>query len=59
MYVKEVQQAISNYDAIFHTGSEPLDYVLREKKLIMNEYNVAFSCMANCALINFMSSADI
>lgn len=58
-YVKEVQQAVSIYDAIFHTGSEPLDYVLREKGLIMNEYNVAFSCMANGALINFMSPADI
>ena len=30
-YVKEVQQAVTIYDAIFHTGSEPLDYVLREK----------------------------
>lgn len=58
-YVREVQQAVSIYDAIFHTGSEPLDYVLREKSLIMNEYDVAFSCMANGALINFMSSADI
>lgn len=58
-YVREVQQAVSIYDAIFHTGSEPLDYVLREKSLIMNEYDVAFSCMANGALINFMSPADI
>lgn len=58
-YVKEVQQAVSIYDAIFHTGSEPLDYVLREKGLIMNEYHVTFSCMANGALINFMSPADI
>lgn len=58
-YVKEVQQAVTIYDAIFHTGSEPLDYVLREKGLIINEYNVAFSCMANGALIHFMSPADI
>lgn len=58
-YIREVQQAVSIYDAIFHTGSEPLDYVLREKSLLMNEYNVAFSCMANGALINFMSPADI
>lgn len=58
-YVKEVQQAVAIYDAIFHTGSEPLDYVLREKSLIINEYNVAFSCMANGALINFMNPADI
>lgn len=58
-YVREVQQAVTIYDAIFHTGSEPLDYVLREKSLIIEEYHVAFSCMANGALINFMSPADI
>ncbi len=58
-YVKEIQQTVSIYDAIFHTGCEPLDYVLREKCLISNEYNVAFSCMANGALINFMCPADI
>lgn len=58
-YVREVQQAVTIYDAIFHTGSEPLDYVLREKSLIIDEYNVAFSCMANGTLISFMSPADI
>ena len=58
-YVKEVQQAVTIYDAIFHTGSEPLDYVLREKSLMIDEYHVAFSCMANGTLISFMSPADI
>lgn len=58
-YVKEVQQAVAIYDAIFHTGSEPLDYVLREKSLLINEYQVAFSCMADGALLNFMKAADI
>lgn len=58
-YIREVQQAVSIYDTIFHTGFEPLDYVLREKSLLINEYNVAFSCMANGALIHFMSPTDI
>lgn len=58
-YVKEVQQAVSIYDAIFHTGSEELDYVLREKSLMFNEYHIAFSCMANGSLLYFMTSADI
>lgn len=58
-YVKEIQQAVSIYDAIFHTGSEPLDYVLREKSLLFNEYHIAFSCMANGNLLHFMSSVDI
>ncbi len=58
-YMKEVQQAVSIYDAIFHTGCEALDYILREKSLIFNEYKVAFSCMADGTLINFMHPADI
>lgn len=58
-YVKEIQQTVSVYDAIFHTGCEPLDYVLREKCLISNEHNVAFSCMADGTLINFMHPTDI
>ncbi|MCB6286254.1 ATP-binding protein [[Clostridium] scindens] len=58
-YVKDIQQAISIYDAIFHTGCEPLDYVLREKCLISNEYHVAFSCMADGKLINYMNPVDI
>lgn len=58
-YVKEVEQAVSIYDAIFHTGCEALDYILREKSLIFNEYQIAFSCMVDGALMNFMPPADI
>lgn len=58
-YAKEIRQTVSIYDAIFHTGCEALDYVLREKCLISNEHNVAFSCMADGRLINFMKPADI
>lgn len=58
-YVKEVQQAVSIYDAIFHTGCEALDYILREKSLIFNEHQIAFSCMADGTLIDFMHPADI
>ena len=58
-YVAEVQQAISIYDADYHTGCEALDYVLREKALISNEHHVVFSCMADGNAIAFMRPADI
>ncbi len=58
-YIKEVQQAVSIYDATYHSGCETLDYVLREKTLISNERGVAFSCMTDGQLINFMSATDI
>ena len=58
-YIKEVQQAVSIYDATYHTGCESLDYVLREKTLISNERGVAFSCMTDGKLINYMTPSDI
>ncbi len=58
-YLQEVQEAVSIYDATYHTGCKALDYVLREKTLLFNEYQVQFSCMANGEVIMFMTSADI
>lgn len=58
-YVKEVQQAVSIYDATYHTGCEALDYVLREKTLLSEEYQVSFSCMADGTCLNFMNPTDI
>lgn len=58
-YVAEVQQAVSIYDADYHTGCEALDYVLREKTLLANERQITFSCMVDGEAIAFMSPADI
>ena len=58
-YLQEVQNAVSIYDATYHTGCKPLDYVLREKALIFNERGVAFSCMIEGETISFMTAADI
>ena len=58
-YVAEVQQAVSIYDADYHTGCEALDYVLREKTLLSNDRRITFSCMADGKAIGFMGPADI
>jgi hypothetical protein len=58
-YVSEVQQAVSIYDATYHTGCDALDYVLQEKTLLFKEHQVAFSCMAEGEVINFMRVADL
>lgn len=58
-YLQEVQEAVSIYDATYHTGCKALDYVLREKTLLFNEYQVQFSCMVDGEAIVFMTSADI
>ena len=58
-YLREIQQAVSIYDATYHTGCKALDYVLREKTLIYNEHNLEFSCMVEGKMIAFMASADV
>ena len=58
-YMAEVQQAVSIYDADYHTGCEALDYVLREKTLLAGQRRVTFSCMADGGAIGFMDPADI
>lgn len=58
-YIEEIKNAISIYDATYHTGCETLDYILREKTLISDERNIAFSCMVDGAPLNFMDKTDL
>ena len=58
-YLREVNEAVSIYDAIYHTGNKALDYILREKTLLFNEYQVKFSCMVEGGITLFMVPADI
>ena len=58
-YIEEIKNAISIYDATYHTGCEALDYILREKTLISDERNIAFSCMADGTLLQFMDKTDL
>ncbi|MGM9590670.1 MAG: ATP-binding protein [Faecousia sp.] len=58
-YLEEVQKAVSIYDATYHTGCESLDYILREKALLSDEYHVQFSCMVDGEAIDYLHPADI
>lgn len=58
-YLREIRDAVSIYDATYHTGCSALDYVLREKTLIFNERKIEFSCMAEGKMISYMTSADV
>ncbi len=58
-YIEEIRQAVNIYDAIYHTGNDALDMVLREKTLICEEHKVQLSCMADGTCLSFMSSDDI
>ena len=58
-YIKEIRDAVSIYDAVYHSGCKALDYVLREKTLLFNEKGVEFSCILEGKMLDFISSADI
>lgn len=58
-YLKEIRDAVSIYDATYHTGCSALDYILREKTLIFNERKIEFSCMVEGRMISYMASADV
>lgn len=58
-YLQEIREAVSIYDATYHTGCSALDYVLREKTLLFNERRIEFSCMVEGRMISYMSSADV
>ncbi|WP_394927334.1 GHKL domain-containing protein [uncultured Robinsoniella sp.] len=58
-YLQEIRDAVSIYDATYHTGCSALDYVLREKTLIFNERKIEFSCMTEGKMISHMTSADV
>jgi hypothetical protein len=58
-YIEEIRNAISIYDATYHTGCEALDYILREKTLISDERGIAFSCMADGKAVDFMDRTDL
>lgn len=58
-YLTEIRDAVSIYDATYHTGCSALDYVLREKTLLFNERGIEFSCMVEGKMISYMTSADV
>lgn len=56
---EEIGQAVSLYDAEVQTGNSALDVVLTEKSFRCEREHVAFSCMLDGSLFDFMAAADI
>ena len=58
-YLQEMQEAVSAMGAVYHTGNKALDYILQEKALLFQKYNIVFTCQADGSAIAFMRSPDI
>jgi len=56
---EEIRQAVSIYEAVYHTGNTPLDFVLREKSLLCQEYQIKFSCLTDGKELGFLETLDI
>ena len=58
-FTEEINKEISIYDTIYQTGNATLDFILREKSLLCQEYHIKFSCITDGKLLNFMDTLDI
>ena len=58
-FLAEVEQAVGVYDSRFNTGNKVLDILLTERKLFCEEHGIAFSCMADAAVLSFITRGDV
>lgn len=57
--VKDIQEAISIYDAKTETGNPLLNVLFTEKSLYCEQNGIRFSCMADGAKLSFMQGGDL
>lgn len=58
-YLENIRQVISIYDAVYQTGNSALDFILREKGLRCQEYEIKLSCLTDGKALSFMENLDI
>ena len=57
--IREMESTISIYDSMVKTGNETLDVILTEKSLRCNKSGIVLTCVADGALLGFMSATDL
>lgn len=55
----ELERAIDIYDSSLKTGNGALDIVLAEKGLLCTDKHIRLSCVADGAVLGFLSDADV
>ena len=55
----EMEEAVLLYDSVAKTGNEVLDTVLTQKSLVCEKEKVGWTCLADGALLDFMSTVDL
>ncbi len=58
-YLREAEESVRIYDAIFQTGNEVLDTVLTEKSLYCEANGIRLGCVADGEQLAFMDPVDL
>lgn len=58
-YLREAEESIGIYDAMFQTGNEVLDTVLTEKSLYCGANGIRLGCVADGTQLDFVDPVDI
>ena len=58
-YLREAEESVRIYDAIFQTGNEVLDTVLTEKSLYCGANGIRLGCVADGEQLAFMDPVDL
>lgn len=58
-YLREAEESIGIYDAMFQTGNDVLDTVLTEKSLYCEANGIRLGCVADGMQLSFMDVVDI
>lgn len=57
--IKEIEEALRQYDGFIRTGNHDLDIVLAEKYLRCVDNDILLSCIIDGKRLNFMSSGEV
>lgn len=58
-FIDSIEQDIMIYDTAVKTGNQALDTVLMDKGLFCKDHGIAWSCMADGSMLDFMRVEDI
>ena len=57
--LEKINEAVSIYDTLVHTGNEAFDVLLTEKSLICKNKDITLTCMADCRDLAFIRDSDL
>lgn len=58
-YLEKIEKSIDIYDSTSKTGNDILDTILTEKKLLCENAQIEFTCVADGACLQFMDPIDL